>query len=305
MYSVTFAMTVIVGIALMNLFLGFAAALLVGRGPKRWSDLEEVFEFRYFSPRQCMTRRRPDRQPSVAPVRETAAEVLQAPGESPVAASSLSAAVPVVEKKVPHAPPASSVRVTGSSQKLVLMPKVEPQDEQDESPERLLGNQIDAWRVGVDQEETPSVSGICITLADDSIDQQTRSSLMNAIQSKIARQLRRDRRVLRFPENVFAWFSSDMPPDDALMPLDRIRQMIEKTRFLCRGTAVGMTVRTAVISAGTDDSAEKTLARLRTTLKYASEKGEGPICLDTGDGPSFVEPTKLDIEESEYELVAQ
>ena len=43
MYSATFAMTVIIGIAVINLLLGFAAAVLSGRGPKRWSDLERAF----------------------------------------------------------------------------------------------------------------------------------------------------------------------------------------------------------------------------------------------------------------------
>ena len=42
MYSVTFAMTAIIIIAGTNLFLGFAVALLMGRGPKRWSDIDRA-----------------------------------------------------------------------------------------------------------------------------------------------------------------------------------------------------------------------------------------------------------------------
>ncbi|MFO7905893.1 MAG: hypothetical protein R6U98_24755, partial [Pirellulaceae bacterium] len=42
MYSVTFALTVILVIAATHLFLGFAAAILTGYGPKRLSDIKLV-----------------------------------------------------------------------------------------------------------------------------------------------------------------------------------------------------------------------------------------------------------------------
>ena len=42
MYSATFAMIVIIGIAVTNLFLGFATAMLLGRGPKRLSDIDRA-----------------------------------------------------------------------------------------------------------------------------------------------------------------------------------------------------------------------------------------------------------------------
>ena len=51
MYSVTFALTAIFGIVLTNLFLGFAFAVLMGRGPKSWSDVENAVTIQYFSPR--------------------------------------------------------------------------------------------------------------------------------------------------------------------------------------------------------------------------------------------------------------
>ncbi len=42
MYSMTFALIVIIGMASMNLFLGFAAAVLMGRGPKSWNDVDRA-----------------------------------------------------------------------------------------------------------------------------------------------------------------------------------------------------------------------------------------------------------------------
>ena len=42
MFSVTLALIAIFGIALTNLFLGFASAVLIGRGPKSWSDLDDA-----------------------------------------------------------------------------------------------------------------------------------------------------------------------------------------------------------------------------------------------------------------------
>jgi len=55
MFSVTLALIAIFGIALTNLFLGFASALLIGRGPRSWSDVDEAVNF-------CSSKLRPCRE---------------------------------------------------------------------------------------------------------------------------------------------------------------------------------------------------------------------------------------------------
>ena len=68
MYSATFALTAILGIALTNLFLGFAFAVLIGRGPRSLSDVEDAITIRYFSPQLLFPfSRRTARQSPVRP----------------------------------------------------------------------------------------------------------------------------------------------------------------------------------------------------------------------------------------------
>ncbi len=102
---------------------------------------------------------------------------------------------------------------------------------------------------------------------------------------RIKSQVRKDRRVLRIGSDQFVWFSSDVPPDDALMPVERIRQILTKTRFPAPEPAVAISVWGGVAIGLEGDDAPGLLTRLHDTLHYAVQQGADASCLDGGQGP--------------------
>ena len=125
---------------------------------------------------------------------------------------------------------------------------------------------------------------------------------MNAVFAKITSQLRKDRRVLRTDDHHFLWFSADMQPDDGLMPVGRIRQIIDKTQFLHQGTPLAIETHAVVMAVTLHDNAADLIQRVQTTLKHAQENGGQSMCIDLGEGLAFVEPLRLDIDASECVL---
>jgi len=295
MYSATFAMTVIIGIAIMHLFLGFSTAILMGYGPKRWSDIRLTIVRRPVSFRQSRPRRsaRSTSPGSTGKLQPTSPK--QAPARPARRPDVRRAAAPAAGQSP------SPVKAPG---KIVLRPRAQPNENEIETepPAKALTQQLDAWRDGESRHETPSMSGIRVELEDSEPDEATRASLSNAIREHIRAQLRKDRRLLKISDNQFAWFSPDVSPDDALMPVERIRQMLNKTRFRRRGTALRMTVVAALVIARKTDDATELLARLGASLQYALSKPEQTTCLDTGQGPESVEAIPVEIEEGECDL---
>jgi PleD family two-component response regulator len=141
-----------------------------------------------------------------------------------------------------------------------------------------------------------------VTVQDNTVDDHVRSSLMNAVLAKITGQLRKDRHVLRTDDHHFVWFSPDIHSDDGLMPVGRIRQIIDKTRFLHQGTPLAIETHAVVMAVTPHDKAADLILRVQTSLKYAQEHGGRSMCVDLGEGPTFVQPLRLDIDASECVL---
>ncbi len=191
----------------------------------------------------------------------------------------------------------------GSVPMLVLPPKPgSPAVEEEQAPDVVLGRQLEVWQSSDPREETPCLSGFVVTVQDNTVDDRVRSSLMNAILAKISSQLRKDRRVLRTDDQHFVWFSADMQPDDGLMPVGRIRQIIDKTQFLHHGAPLAIETHAVVLAVTPNDNAADLIQRIHTTLKHAQENGGRSMCIDRGEGPMFVDPLRLEIDASECVL---
>jgi hypothetical protein len=324
MYSVVFAMTVILGIAVTNMFLGFAAALLLGRGPRRWSDVDRAIVIQPVVLNLPRFRRRPRVERIEVPLAVTEAAP---PHEAPRASSTPE---PQVEDAAPGdgyvgrsvqdakakesaasesadnaaaASQATPVATTTVPETLILRPAVQTLEEENKSPAEALQEQLQQWRgsESVD-EDVPSLSGLSISLVDVDTDSPVGEILSETIHARIKGQVRRDRRVLRIEPGCFVWFSPDVLPDDALMPVERIRQLLDHTRFLDHGEAVRLSIVAGVVQALAEDDSESLLDRLRSAWHLAQQEGAYPTALDTGSGPNGVKPYAIEVEETDCEL---
>lgn len=200
---------------------------------------------------------------------------------------------------------AESTPPQNAPRKIVLPTRPPPQDTTVEPPEETLSQQLEMWREGDSSDETPSMSGILIDVEDSELDIAIRALLSKAAYRRVRAQLRTDRRLLQTGDYQCVWFSSDIPPDQALMPVERIRQMLTSTRFHHQGTTVSIKVVAAVVAAQKTDSPTHLLKRLHASLQYALEaleKQQHATCLDTGEGPEGVEPHPIEIQESDCDL---
>jgi hypothetical protein len=301
MFSITLALIAIFGIALTNLFLGFASAMLIGRGPKSWSQIDDAVSVRYFSPRLVLPGAKRAAEPRTEKPVPGAAdlravkEVVEVERPAPVATTA-------VEPPAPVASPSRSAAWDSTSHKLVLPRKPSAAPEDDGPPEAVFARQLDAWRASQSREETPCLSGIMVTVQDQGLGDHARAALMNAASASIVGQLRKDRRVLRIADDQFLWFSPDVSPDEGLAPVERTRQILHNTRFMHEGSALAVSIQAAVVAVSDQDRPPALIQRLQRTLQYSRERGEGPTCMDVGDGPGFVQPLKLDLDEVECVL---
>ncbi len=251
MYSATFALTAILGIALTNLFLGFAFALLIGRRPKSLSDFEDAITIRYFSPQLLFPfSRRTARRSPVHPVATPVAVPSPIAASPPVATFPPLAASSACSDPAPSVSPSSvgvaapaptlqSIAIAGTTPRLVLPPKPVARPAEDEAPDVVLGRQLEAWQASDPREETPCLSGFAVTLHNGAVDDHVREALINAVHGKITSQLRKDRRVLRTAENHFLWFSADVHPDDGLLPVGRDTPDDRQDTVRARGHTAG------------------------------------------------------------------
>jgi hypothetical protein len=314
MFSVTVALIAIVGIALTNLFLGFASAMLLGRGPKSWSDVDNAVTVRFFAPRLAFPRARRNAEQDKATTAGGSqdARLARSPGSEESASPRSATHTPSGDgdeklffNASTHKPPASPSQCKAwdaTTKKLVLAPKASPPPADEGPPEALFARQIEAWKASESHEETPCLSGIMITVENTALDEPTRTLLLSAVQASITRQLRKDRRVLRITDNQFVWFSPDVHPDDGLAPVERTRQILCQTRFMHNGDALAVTVQAALVAVSPWEDPPALIQRVARTLQYALEKGDGPTCVDRGHGPEFVQPAKLDLDEVECVL---
>jgi hypothetical protein len=87
------------------------------------------------------------------------------------------------------------------------------------------------------------------------------------------------------------------------MPVERIRQIIAATRFQAATEEIGLKVVGGVVCGTADDKADCLINRLNTAWQYAVEKDEFSSCLDDGSGPQGIKPYRIEVEESECQLV--
>lgn len=310
MYSVAFVMFVMIGIALTNLFLGFAAAILVGRGPRHWTDIDRAVQVRYVMLRWPRWRRARSE-----PVADTAADT-SGPATSPTRLPSPVVAAPSqVTRSLPSRSPFDSVSV----------PAADPGDRMgdedspgpgpwapavgsakaslsDLPPQEYLARQLETWRDECEPDAPASLSGVSIDAAATVLDDVLRESLMSAVLERLTGQLRRDRRVVRIAADRLAWLSPDVDPEDAVMPLDRIRQLLTATRFTSGPRTIPLRVSAAVVAVQVDDNGPALLSRLEQSLQFAAQRCEPPLARDLGDGPEAAEAWELELDESVYAL---
>lgn len=309
MYSTAFALLAILSVALVNMFLGFASASLMGRGPRRWREADQAITIRYFSTSLLWPRwrRKPQGQPVPAPTATPVATPAAAPpplpqNETPPAPLA-TRPTPLADRPAAAAPPfpvAAAVPTSlNPSPRLVLTPKDQPEVPANEPVEESLQRQLTAWLANEQRLETPSLCGLSVVVRDPSASPEIARSVMTAITTKVAAQLRKDRRILSPHENQLIWFAADTHPDDGLLPLSRIQQLLEKTRFLVGENRLTIETATALMAVNFGDTPAIALKRIQQTLAYAQEKGAGSICVELGSGPTLVEPVKMDVDASE------
>jgi hypothetical protein len=303
MYSVPFLIMIVAGIAVVNLFLGFAAALLAGRGPQRWSDLDRIVKVRYFSPALLFGKDRPaERQTEIDadPLLNPRSADDDQPPQVPCAEPSFNAECGSTRRdNDPERFQCGSV-----VRKFTLSTDQDGPPPQNVPPPQFLDEQLRMWREQPEPRDTPSLSGLSVEALTEDVDPSTLEALLRAVESRVAGQLRRDRRVLHIAERQFAWFSDDVEPDDAMMPLNRIRQLLETTRFTVGTAAIHLRVAAAVV-AGTDrDSGHALLARLQSSLQFAAQQCAQQTARDIGSGPEPMETPALDLDESVCALPA-
>jgi len=301
MFSVTFALIAILAIAVTNLFLGFATAMLLGRGPKNWSDLDQAVTVRYFAPRLLFPGAQRHAAPPLAPPLPIE-PIAPTPSVRSMPEASEPAALPehpVVNEPVPVSSPSQCAAWDSTVKKLVLAPRPTASPDDTRTPDEIFAGQWEKWRAHPGPEAHPCLAGVLVAVRGGTLDADARSALMKAVQTSITGQLRKDRRVLRVADDQCMWFLPDVSTADALAPVERTRQMLRKTRFVFEEQTLDVAVQSAVVAVSAADDPPLLIQRLQQTLHFALERGENATCTDTGQGPTVVPGPDLDLEEIE------
>lgn len=306
MEDAVFGLFVILGIAVANLFFGFSLAVLFGQAPRSWGALLAAVEFRTLELAQNVANRKwsPPRLPkwkrkpkaAKAPAKQVAA---RADGDSPHKVqrvkwtdeeTDLAAAN---QQPVQPAGPAPMVR-------LAPLPSKEPVEEL--PYDVVLEQQLAAWREGELSELTTSAVMLAVTRPAKDAEGAVRTCLLDAVRKTIVGQVRRDRQIVSPSEDRFVWFLDDVEPEDAVMPVERIRQVIEKTAYRYQEQPLDVAVQTMVVIAQPDDTARQLLNRLEASLQFALRDSDAGVVIDLGDGPIRRGSLEMEIPESELVL---
>lgn len=301
MYSATFAMTVIVGIAVMNLGFGFMLARLMGRGPRRWSDLSVTVRIQHLRwRRRHVVAADPTETPCQMPTGADLPEDPPPSGATPVdelpacetpCEPELAPTPEVADQPAAPSPPAAP-------EPLVSPPETELPPEADLPPEEVLQSELEKWHSEESFDGMPSATVLVVKPQADGLSDSTLASLHHAVRQTIASQLRRDRRIVQPAANEFAWFSNDISVEDALLPAQRIRHMLAHTDYENQGSCFHIAVSLAVVSVMTTDDALAVIDRLRATADYAQEHTDARAAQDIGTGPDSVDAVEIDVEPS-------
>jgi len=314
MYSVSFAIAIIFCIAVTNLFLGFSAALLVGRGPRRIAHFSPALVLRRFSlkclPRWFRRRKetpllagtavQPDDAAANKPTSDSARAQSRAQSvvDSPVKRESTEPNKAASNSEIPASPvaatPAANILHSPETNSVIKLPcDSTPND--DRPAETILAQQLLEQPAADDPTCHPSATMMFLERADANLDDPTWSKTLAAVQQVIRGQLRRDRQVLQFDPGEFVWFTGDTPVDEALLPAERIRQLLTNTQFESANQPIPIHVASAVVSATTGDGPDQVLARLRQAIQFARMQASDNTAIDWGDGPETAEPLDLEV----------
>jgi hypothetical protein len=290
MYSMTFALIVIIGMAGMNLFLGFAAAVLMGRGPKSWSDVDRALVFRSFSLELLGIRRKSAVETSdqTTPVEQPVTDAQ--PHPTPAVTPPVSASTETDASQTTEAP---------AEEPILTLEPLAPKNPVDETPpEQKLDDQLLEWREDEETDDIASISMLVLAAPSDETEPEATPLLREAIHDTMRKQIRRDRVLMTLEEGQYVWFSSDVHPEDALMPVERIRQTLQKMHFEYYERNLEITIHSAVAAARREDRAKDLTKRLREAIAAAEQSGEDVVFLDLGSGPESTECLEIEVSES-------
>lgn len=293
MYSMTFALIVIIGMASMNLFLGFAAAVLMGRGPKSWNDVDRALVFRSFSPELLGIRRKPkvETNDQTTAVEQPSADAHASP--SPAVAPRVSASAET------DVPPTAVVPEAPAEEPILTLEPMAPENAVDDTPpEQKLDEQLLEWREDEETDDLASLSMLVLAAPNDETEPEATPLLRKAIHDTMRKQIRRDRVLMTLEEGQYVWFSSDVHPEDALMPVERIRQTLQGMHFEYYERNLEVTIHSVVVAARREDRANDLTKRLRETIAVAEQSGEDAVFLDLGTGPKSTERLEIEVAES-------
>jgi hypothetical protein len=181
---------------------------------------------------------------------------------------------------------------------LTLEPLASNQQLDDTPATQVLNELLDEWREGEQSEEVASMSMLVLAGPDDDSEPEAVPLLRQAIRDTIRKQIRRDRVLMTPEEGHYQWFSSDVHPEDALMPVERIRQTIQKTRFEYDERHLDVQVYSAVSIVHRDDDGELVARRLRETIAAAGHSDQDVVFLEMGSGPQPTERLEIEVAES-------
>ncbi len=295
--SLLLALAAICGIAVTNLFLGFAFAVLSGHGPKGWADVDASVRIYRFRPRVAFPRFPRLRWPAAGSA--SAGARSRSTGEAGAAESVGEVRSGTGRRGDSRTGAADPPAVQRVGQRMVLPHLAAAPVEVSVDPVGVLTEQLAAWHASGSREETSCLSGIELVAGDRRLGSHISSLLEESVRARIVRQLRQDRRVLQVAAHQFLWFSPGTHPDDGLRPVERIRQMVDSTQFRYGEQMVPAGVFAAVLAVAEGDTPEGLIARLGRALASARESGVRTTHVDRGDGPRPAEPLRLEIAPSE------
>jgi hypothetical protein len=292
---------VVLGIAAINLFFGFSLAVLLGRAPRSWSEVMEAGEFRTMALVRQLQRcrwswpgigRRRSVVASESVNSPTAPHAVMDGGSEYDRTSGCDDGEPADELVLHPTQPVQLFR---------LEPLTGGQPHEEMPYDLVLQQQLEAWRdSGVDD---ISASAAMLVVADpgQDLDTDIRSLVFDAVQEVITGQVRKDRRVVSPEKGRFVWFLDDVGAEDALLPTERIRHIIENTKFRHHDRKIKVTARMLVVAAQSDDDPRRLLDRLEAAYQFSRTCSAAGVVLDSGAGPG--PPRSLDMEVAETERV--
>lgn len=301
MSGAVLGLIVILGMTVINLFLGFSLAVLFGRAPSSWEEVMAAVEFRTLELTQRLTQCHWSMPRLRLPQLRWKTPAKSVAVASPIARRVSSDARPVDGKidgksmtaVAPVAGPAAMVR-------LAPLPVDEPSEEL--PYDVVLEQQLMAWQDGDLHDIAACAAMLVVMEPGRDADPTVRSLVLNALHDTVVSQVRKDRQVVTPSEDRFVWFLDDMEAEDALIPVERIRQMIEKTAFHREGQPIDVALRVMIVTAQSDDAPRQLLNRLEAAFEFSQQCATKGIVLDLGEGPSMRSPLEMEIQETELAL---